>query len=180
MAWWEVILIALSLGADAFAVALGIGTSQGTPRRAFRLSFHFGLFQFVMPIAGSFAGRELAQVIRAYDHWVAFGLLGAIGGKMLWDSLRGGERAARGDRSRGWSLVVLSWATSMDAFGVGLGLGVLRHSVFWPAVVVGATAAAMTLAGLGLGQAVSRKFGRITEAFGGVILLAIGVRLLSV
>jgi len=180
MAWWEIILVAVSLGADAFAVALAIGTSEPSPRRAFRLSFHFGLFQFLMPIIGSATARRLVAVIGAYDHWVAFGLLAAIGGKMLWEAFRPSEPTVRTDPSRGWSLVALSLATSLDALGVGFSLGVLGQAVFWPAVVVGAVAAAMTLVGLALGRALSRKFGRAAEAFGGAVLVAIGVRLLRI
>src|SRR5512140_2130790 len=122
---YEVFLIALSMAMDAFAVCLVAGSMNQAngPRPAFRLSFHFGLFQFVMPVIGWFAGRTLEPLIRDYDHWIAFGLLAFVGGRMVYAALRGEEEQPL-DPSRGWTLVLLSIAVSVDALAIGLSLGV--------------------------------------------------------
>jgi putative Mn2+ efflux pump MntP len=173
--------IAVGLAMDAFAVALGVGLTLATVtrRQAFRLAWHFGLFQFLMPVLGWLAGRTVERQIAAVDHWIAFALLAGIGGKMLYESGRdGAEARAAGDPTRGWSLLVLSVATSVDALAVGLSLGLLRVRIWYPAAVIGVVAALLTAAGLRLGKRLGAIFGRRMEALGGVVLLAIGVKIL--
>ena len=91
--------MAVGLAMDAFAVSIAAGAALGnvTPRHVFRLAFHFGLFQFLMPILGWLAGVRLAAYVGAYDHWLAFGLLSYVGGKMLVDALSGNEKKAETD-----------------------------------------------------------------------------------
>ena len=172
--------IAFGLAMDAFSVAISAGLSLGRVqhRQAFRLSFHFGLFQFFMPIIGWFAGTTIEPHIAAYDHWVAFGLLGYVGGKMIWDSAFGKDEGPRGDPTRGRTLVALSVATSIDALAVGLSLAVLRVPVLFPAVVIGLVAASMTLIGLSIGRLVGSIVGSWMEGIGGLALVAIGVKIL--
>lgn len=173
--------IAVGLAMDAFAVALGVGLALATVtrRQAFRLSWHFGLFQFLMPVLGWLAGRTVERQIAAVDHWLAFALLAGIGGKMLYEAGRGGtEPRAAGDPTRGWSLLALSVATSVDALAVGLSLGLLRVRIWYPAAVIGVVAALLTAAGLRLGKRLGAIFGRRMEALGGVVLLAIGAKIL--
>ena len=100
---------------DAFAVSLAAGALPGRhgPREAFRLAFHFGLFQFLMPIAGWLAGTSIEPLIRNLDHWLAFGLLAFVGVRML-SSVRQSEQSLPADPSRGWTLVVLSIAVSIE------------------------------------------------------------------
>src|SRR5512134_1544093 len=109
--------IALALAMDAFAVALGTGMNLAalTGRHLFRLGFHFGLFQALMPVIGWLAGIGFQQMIAAWDHWIAFGLLVFVGGHMLWES-RGEDTQEKDskDPTRGLSLVILSVATSID------------------------------------------------------------------
>ena len=180
MHWLNLLGIAVGLAMDAFAVAIGAGISVApvTPRHTFRLAFHFGLFQFMMPVAGWFAGREVAGYIGAYDHWVAFGLLGFVGGKMLWEAHAAQESRARLDPTRGWMLVTLSVATSIDALAVGLSMALLGISIWIPSVVIGIVAAALTFVGIRFGSRLGRRWGRWAEAIGGVVLLAIGLRIL--
>ena len=180
MSFFEVMLVALGLAMDAFAVALAAGASgrAAGPRAAFRLSFHFGLFQFLMPIAGWFGGSLVAARIAAFDHWIAFGLLGFIGARLLRSGFASGEEAKSGDPSRGLSLLMLSVATSIDALAVGLSLAMLGVHILYPSVVIGIVAAAMTLAGLRLGNRLGMLFGRRMEIAGGLILIGIGVRIL--
>lgn len=173
--------IAIGLAMDAFAVSIAVGLTlrQVSFRQTFRLAYHFGLFQALMPIAGWLAGRSIERWIAPVDHWVAFGLLAAIGGRMIHAALTGdaGERAAK-DPTKGASLVVLSVATSIDALAVGLSLAVLGVDIWYPALVIGLVALAFTAVGLHLGKRFSALLGRRMEIVGGVILIAIGVRVL--
>lgn len=165
---------------DAFAVALGIGATRRVHARrpVLRLSFHFGLFQFFMPILGWLGGVSVAHLIGDVDHWVAFGLLAYVGVRMIQSGLNGESEARLGDPSRGRLLVVLSVATSIDAFAIGLSLAMLRVSILEPSVVIGLVAAGFTWAGLALGDRLSGRYGRRAEVAGGVLLIAIGLRIL--
>lgn len=177
----ETALVAVALGCDAFAVGMGVGTRFCNPRQVFRLSFHFGLFQFIMPLLGWFIGQNAAGFLRQGAPWIAFGLLSLIGGKMVYESLRGGETQSDEscpDPTRGMSLVALSVATSLDAMGVGFSIGILGHSLLLSAVWIGITACAMTWAAMKLGNRLSEKFGKRMEIAGGMILLAIAVKFL--
>jgi putative Mn2+ efflux pump MntP len=175
----EVLLIAVSMSMDAFAVCLGAGTQPRTSglRPGFRLAFHFGLFQFIMPVLGWLAGTTIVQYIAAYDHWIAFGLLAFVGVRMIRSGLNpeGGEQ--KNDPSRGWSLVLLSIATSIDALAVGLSLGVIGVTIWYPAVVIGIVTGLVSWLGLRLGNVLSRKFGERMEIIGGIVLILIGVRI---
>ncbi len=166
---------------DALAVALATGLALGevSARQTFRLSFHFGLFQFLMPVIGWMAGLTIESWIAGYDHWLAFGLLAAIGGKMIYESLTAMAKAAdRRDPTRGMSLVVLSVATSVDALAVGISLGVLHVRIWYPAVVIGIVACALTAAGMHVGRRLGGAFGRRMEVLGGLVLIGIGVKIL--
>ena len=168
---------------DAFAVAIATGIVLGTVsgRQTFRLAFHFGLFQFLMPVTGYLAGMTVEGYIKGYDHWLAFVLLGYIGGKMIYEGGWGGGEEGNGgkDPTRGVSLVVLSVATSIDALAVGISLGVLRNGgIVYPGVVIGLVACTFTAAGLHLGKRLGSVFGRRMEVVGGLVLVAIGVRIL--
>ncbi len=167
------------MDALAVAIATGIALEKVSGRQTFRLAFHFGLFQFLMPVIGWRAGLSVERYITGYDHWLAFGLLGFIGGKMIVESFGArGEKEAPSDPTRGVSLVVLSVATSIDALAVGVSLGVLRVTIWYPAVVIGIVAGVLTAGGMHLGRPLGSRFGRKMEAVGGTVLLAIGLRIL--
>ena len=171
--------MALGLAMDASAVALGVGFAlkRLSFRPVFRLSFHFGLFQALMPILGWLAGSTIEPLIAAYDHWVAFALLAYVGGNMIRAGL-GHEEEERilKDPTRGGRLVMLSVATSIDALAVGLLLGVMRVSIWYPSLVIGLVAATCTIAGLVLGHRFGAALGRRMEVVGGAVLLFIGAR----
>lgn len=180
MPFIETFLIALSMAMDAFAVCISVGAlpeSQG-PRPAFRLSFHFGLFQFVMPVLGWLAGATIEPYIRNYDHWLAFGLLALVGGRMILSALRNHKEASRSDPSRGLTLVLLSVAVSIDALAVGLSLGVLGIFVWYPAILIGVVTGLLSLIGLRVGNSLGKRLGRSVEIAGGLILIGIGLRIL--
>ncbi len=182
MGGWELTVLAVALAMDAFAVAVATGATlrQVTGRQTFRLAYHFGLFQAVMPVLGWAAGRSFAKSIQAFDHWAAFGLLAFVGVRMIWESASGAEEGSDRDPTRGVRLIVLSLATSMDALAVGLSLSLLGVAILWPACVIGLVCAALTAGGLHLGRwaASATRLGRFAEVAGGLILLAIGVRIL--
>jgi len=173
--------IAIALAMDAFAVALGAGLilPQLTGRHLFRFGFHFGLFQALMPVLGWMAGTSIRTQIEAFDHWLAFGLLTLVGGKMLWEAWHGEEDKPReGDPTRGLSLVMLSIATSIDALAVGLSLAVLGVTIWTPALVIGLIAGALTVCGMLLGRRLGQAWGPRVEIFGGLVLILIGVKIL--
>jgi putative Mn2+ efflux pump MntP len=174
----EIVLIAIGLALDAFAVSLGVGVARlaSSFRPIFRLSFHFGLFQFLMPVLGWLAGRNVAQAIAQWDHWVALALLSFVGGRMILSGLRPGETAFSSDPSRGLTLVMLSVATSIDAFAVGLSLAMLQISIWYPSVVIGVITSALSLFGLLVGHRLGKRFGKRMEVIGGLILIGIGVK----
>lgn len=181
MPFWTILLIAIGLAMDCFAVSLGVGcagTAVG-PRAAFRLFFHFGLFQAGMTLLGWLAGRTVVTYISAIDHWVAFILLAFVGIRMIRGGLRKeGEEPSIPDPSKGLTLVMLSIATSIDALAVGLSLALLSVNVLWAALLIGGVSALLSLAGLLLGSQLGTRFGKTMEVVGGVILLLIGLRVL--
>lgn len=176
----EAILIAVGLGMDTFAVGVGSGTVFEPPMRrsVFRLCFHFGLFQSLLFLAGYFAGTSIVEAMAAWDHYIALGLLLFVGVRMIWEGIsRGDEEGQRVDPSRGWRLVILSVATSIDALAVGLSFGVLAREVLFPALVIGGVSFAMTLVGILLGRRLQASFGKYAEILGGLILIGIGVKI---
>jgi len=180
VSWPNLLGISVGLAMDAFAVSIvaGLAVAPVTPRQTFRLAFHFGLFQFMMPILGWLAGREVVAYVSAYDHWVAFGLLALVGGKMLLEA-RHEKQPDRGvDPTRGLMLVTLSVATSIDALAVGLSMAFIRVSIWFPSMVIGLVAAALSAIGITFGSRLGPRWGRWADLLGGIVLLLIGVRIL--
>ncbi len=172
--------IAVALAMDAFAVALGVGVSVSplTGRHFFRLGFHFGLFQALMPIIGWLAGRTVQAYIVDYDHWIAFGLLAFVGGHMIYEAFHPEkEERQPGDPTRGFSLVFLSIATSIDALAVGLTLAMLNITVWFPALTIGLVAGVFTIVGMLIGRRAGDAWGTKVEIFGGIVLIAIGLKI---
>lgn len=172
--------IALALAMDAFAVALAAGgvLNPLTRRHLFRLGFHFGLFQALMPIAGWLAGMTVQKWIAAYDHWIAFGLLAFVGGRMIHEAFEEDEEKESTDPTRGLTMVMLSVATSIDALAVGLTLAMLGVSIWIPSVVIGLVAGVLTVAGMLLGRRLGHDWGQRVEVLGGLVLCGIGLKIL--
>jgi putative Mn2+ efflux pump MntP len=176
---FEIALIAVALGCDAFAVGLGVGCRFCGPRQIFRLSFHFGLFQFMMPLVGWLSGHHILAYAQTWGPWIAFGLLIVIGGRMVREGFMAAEEEPEcADPTKGFGLVMLSLATSIDALGVGFSLSVLNQNLFMVAVWIGITAAAMTWLAMKIGNRLSQRFAKRMEIIGGFILVAIAFRLL--
>ncbi|MEN6459191.1 MAG: manganese efflux pump MntP family protein [Thermoguttaceae bacterium] len=180
MNWLSVLGLAVGLGTDALAVSIAVGMAldRVTPRHVFRLGFHFGLFQCMMPIVGWLAGRQVAGYIGGFDHWVAFGLLCAVGAKMLWEAWDDDQTASDRDPTRGLTLVALSLATSLDALAVGLSMAFSRVSMWWPSVVIGLVTATMTSLGITFSSRIGSRFGHWAETAGGSVLILLGVWML--
>lgn len=172
--------LALALAVDAFAVTVGLSCSLGglKSRQAWRLASYFGLFQFIMPVVGWLIGENLLKLISRYDHWVAFGLLLLVGGRMIVESFWPESKKYNGkDPARGWPLLVLAVATSLDALACGLSLPVLGLNVWLASLVIGLMAFSLTLLGSRLGPVLGQVFGRRAELAGGLVLILIGVRI---
>jgi len=182
MPLFELLAIAVGLAMDAFAVSIATGIRLGcvTGRQTFRMAFHFGFFQFMMPVFGWFAGTAAERLTGEFDHWIAMGLLAFIGGKMIREALKRDDSDAciTRDPTRGTTLIGLAIATSIDAFAVGLSLGVLRLGIWFPSILIGIVAAGFTTLGIRLGCRIGLLFSRRMEILGGLILIGIGVKIL--
>jgi putative Mn2+ efflux pump MntP len=164
---------------DALAVAVSAGISGKHLRRAYalRASFAFGFFQFAMPCIGWLLGESFASYIADYDHWVAFGLLFAIGAKMALDGARN-EKRSGADMSNLKTLLVAATATSIDALAVGVSFSMVGGGILASAVIFGVITFGVSLAGFEFGRALGAKFERSALILGGFILIAIGVKTL--
>ncbi len=175
------IAVALAMDAFAVAVATGVCLQDVSFRQMFRLSWHFGLFQAMMPVIGWSAGLTVRSHIERFDHWIAFGLLALVGINMIKEAFsHEKDNCERKDPTRGVSLVVLSVATSIDALAVGFSVSVLSISIWMPALVIGLVACGFTIFGLQIGKRIGSvtRLSTCAEAVGGVVLLAIGVNIL--
>ena len=141
----------------------------------------FGLFQFMMPIAGWAAGQSVVNLIAAYDHWIAAGLLVFVGGRMIFESFHKEEEMERkaADVTKGFALILLSVATSLDAFAIGLSLGALRVPIILPAAVIGVVCFSVSMAGSKIGPWLGKLAGQWAEIAGGVVLLLIAAKILA-
>lgn len=177
-----ILFIAIALAMDAFAVAVtaGFQIEQLDIRHFFRLSWHFGLFQAVMPLIGWYSGITVIKIIERYDHWIAFLLLLWVGFGMIKGGLADEDEKKFIDPTRGRRLVMLSVATSIDALAVGFSLAALKVSIIMPVIVIGVVALIFTAIGLVIGNSLSSstKTGATAEIIGGVVLIAIGVKIL--
>ncbi len=176
----DILFIAIGLSMDAFAVSLSASASNRrmAPRAPFRLSFHFGLFQCLMPIAGWLLGTEVARLVSWSAPWVACAVLGVVGLHMIYNAVWPDEKSYRTDPSRGLTLIALSIATSIDALAVGFSLAMLRVSIWYPAVVIGVVTGTLSLVGVRLGARLGERIGAPMEVIGGALLIAIGLRIL--
>jgi len=179
---------------DAMSVSMAVGVRWHGPRQKFRLAWHMGLFQFTMPLLGWLAGRQLAEALRTVGSYIAAAMVFAIGLKMFYEALkavpgeleqRGGQAVTqalhlkRKDPTRGWSLVVLSVATSIDALVVGFSLGLRNQGDIWLAsLVIGLLAGMMSLAGVAIGNKAGKALGRPAEMLGALVLMVLGVNFL--
>ncbi|MEN8134129.1 MAG: manganese efflux pump MntP family protein [Thermodesulfobacteriota bacterium] len=178
-----IFIIALALAVDAFAVALAVGVTlpKVSPRHTFRLAWHFGLFQGGMSVLGWASGLTFRARIESFDHWLAFTLLFLVGSRMIHEALNNDEdKKTLTDPTRGWSLVLLSVATSIDALAVGLSFAFIGADIWIPALLIGIIASLGTVLGLRLGKMIRHadRLGTTVEICGGLVLIGIGIKIL--
>lgn len=176
----SIVIIAFGLSADCFAVALSgsVFASKVSFLRVFRIALSFGLFQTLMTVLGWLLGRTIVEFISAYDHWLAFILLAFVGGRMLWESFHAEEGKHKTvDITRGFLLLTLSVATSIDALAVGLSFAFLKIDIVIASLIIGAVAFMVTAGGFMAGNKIGAVMGKRAEMIGGLILIAIGIRI---
>lgn len=183
MSYTVIFGIALALAMDAFAVSISYGCSpvKMSFKNTFTIALFFGAFQAFMPVIGWFSGRLFEQMIKSWDHWIAFALLAVIGIKMIIEGLKNhsAEDACDVQKDLGYrKLFVLSVATSIDALAVGLGLSLINYAIAVPAVIIGTVTFAISFTGVRMGCRLQHLLGRRVEIFGGAILVFIGLKIL--
>lgn len=166
---------------DTFAISIANGSvfKELHIRHALRMAFFFGAFQAVMPLLGYAAGNTLSGYIQDYDHWVAFGLLVVIGGKMVYEAFKieAVEKKPQ-DPSSLVVLLALSVATSIDALAVGITLSLVTHHIYAAVVLIGAITFVLSYLGYEIGKKIGHFFENKIEILGGLILVAIGAKIL--
>ncbi len=176
----ELILLAVGLAMDAFAVSVAAGVTIHRLHlgHALRVGFFFGAFQAGMPLVGWLAGSWARELIAAWDHWAVFGLLVAIGIKMIIEGSQDPEEAVRRDPTHLAVLFLLALATSIDALAAGVGLAVVAVDILLAVAVIGAVTFALSFGGVLIGDRFGHLSERRLEVAGGLILIGIGTRVL--
>jgi putative Mn2+ efflux pump MntP len=175
---FTITLISIGLAMDALAVSLGIGTAGqiSSLRGKIRLAAHFGIFQSGMTALGWIMGETIVYYVKGFDHWIAFLLLGYVGINLIRAGVDKDGKAFEQDPSTGRTLVILSFATSIDAFAVGLSIAFLKVPVLLSVIMIGLVALFLSAIGLFAGIRLGENFGKRMEILGGVILIGIGIR----
>ncbi len=180
MSFLTIIFIALGLAMDAFAVSIASGIAMKTLhlRRTFTIALFFGAFQAFMPVIGWFTGLGLRDMIAGIDHWIAFVLLCAIGVKMIYEAGKIEDTERETEVLSIYLLFILSIATSIDALAVGLGFAFLNISIVTPVIVIGLVTFILSCIGVVIGGRFGHLFEKKIEIAGGLILVAIGTKVL--
>ncbi len=175
---FTIALISVGLAMDALAVSLCVGTAGqiSNLRGKIRLAAHFGIFQAGMTALGWLTGETILRYVEKFDHWIAFALLGYVGINLIRSGFDQEGQAFEQDPSTGKILVMLSLATSLDAFAVGLSLAMVKVPVLLSIIAIGIVTLGLSALGLLAGHRLGEKFGKRMEILGGVILLGIGLR----
>lgn len=185
MGFLELLLVAVGLSMDAFAVAVceGLGMKKLNFRRSAAIAFFFGLFQGCMPLIGWRLGKQFERYITNVDHWIAFLLLSLIGGNMLLDALKNDnaeELSACGDALDLKELIILATATSIDALAIGVTFAFLPSSfpILSSVLIIGVITFVLSFAGTILGNIFGARYKNHAQSFGGLILIALGIKIL--
>jgi len=175
-----IVIIALGLAMDAFAVSITYGLTIQRPgiNNAFKIALSFGLFQAFMPVIGWLAGLTLADSISSIDHWVAFGLLSFIGLRMIYGSRKTEKYEKAVDSLNNYVLLMLSIATSIDALAIGVTFAFLEITIATPVIIIGIVTFLLSLTGVFIGKKIGRYFGKKIEIIGGLVLIGIGIKIL--
>lgn len=173
----EVLILAIALSMDAFAVSIGLGSKKNTSGLAIRAGLYFGGFQALMPFLGYLGGRGVLGWVEAYAHWIAFGLLALIGAKMIYE---GAQEGVEEDISAVTNkmMLMLAIATSIDAMAAGFSLTLLKVNPFAACLVIGATTFAFSWGGVYIGRKSGTWLESKAEFFGGAVLILLGLKML--
>ena len=177
----ELLLIAVGLSMDAFAVSAckGLGMQRVRWGDAIILGFAFGLFQALMPVLGYFLGTNLAHIVAPVDHWIVFGLLGWIGGNMVWEAIKGDDAEAEEDQGlKVGEVLALAVATSIDAFATGISFALLDVDIVFAVTTIGITTFGLSILGVWIGSQFGARWERGAKLAGGIVLICIGLKVL--
>ena len=179
MSHTELLIIAIGLSMDAFAVAIGKGLSvqRTRPVHYLKAGVWFGGFQALMPIIGYYLGATFSSVVADIDHWVAFVLLGLIGTNMIRES-RSGESCEVNPDFSTRTMLLLAIATSIDALAVGVSLAFLKVPIWGAAAVIGITTFLLSVAGIRVGNLFGCRYKSKAELIGGAVLVVMGIKIL--
>lgn len=180
---WELLGIAAALAMDAFAASVckGLAIQNAGYKHALLCGGYFGLFQALMPCAGFFLGFQFQHVMERIDHWIAFALLTLIGANLIREAMSKANPKEPDASVRIGSMLPLAFATSMDAFTVGITFAVMHmEQVLLPAVLlIGCTTFVLSAIGVKTGSVIGRKYKSCAEGFGGIVLILMGCRILA-
>lgn len=172
-------VLSLSMSTDAFAAAVGRGASHRPSwRSAVKAGAVFGAIEAITPLIGWGLGLLAAGFVDQIDHWIAFVLLSAVGGKMIWEASRKTHADIAPVRAGPWALIATAVGTSIDAAAVGVGLALLGANIWIIALSVGLTTFALTTVGMMIGRSIGARFGKVAELVGGLALIALGTTIL--
>jgi len=180
MSFWEILAIAVGLSMDAFAVSitLGLSVKKLTIIQILTPGLYFGFFQALMPLTGFFAGTYFAKNIQFLDHWVAFVLLGCIGGKMMKDSFSREEEQPKENPFQFVKMLLLAIATSIDALAVGITFSFFKLNIFMAILIIGLTTFCISTTGVRVGAIFGTRFKSKAEFAGGAVLVLLGIKIL--
>jgi manganese efflux pump family protein len=176
----SLVVLALSMSADAFAAALSKGSVLNRPHftEALRIGLLFGTVEAITPVIGWAAGLSAHVYVASLDHWTAFFVLGAVGGKMIWESAKRSEEEARPARDSFAVLLVTAIGTSIDSMAVGVTLAFINANIVVTAAAIGLATFTMATIGIMIGRVAGAAFGRAAEGIGGICLILIGAKIL--
>ena len=179
MTFVELLLIAIGLSMDAFSVSIckGLTTKRFSWRMALLCGLWFGFFQALMPVIGYYLGAQFQELIEAYDHWIAFGLLFLIGANMIREALSKKQESANGDLDVK-TMFLLAIATSIDAFAVGVSFACIQVKLWSSVLIIGLTTFLFSVLGVKIGNVFGSKYEKSAGIIGGIILILIGLKIL--
>ena len=181
MTFLELLLIAIGLSMDAFSVSIckGLTTKRFSWRMALICGLWFGLFQAVMPTIGYYLGAQFQELVEAYDHWIAFGLLFLIGANMIREAVWGKKEENKDNNSLGFkTMLFLAIATSIDALAVGVSFACIQVQLWSSVLIIGLTTFLFSVLGVKIGNVFGSKYEKSAGVAGGIILIIIGLKIL--
>jgi putative Mn2+ efflux pump MntP len=179
MDYFTIIAIALGLSFDTFAVSLTYGVMQSKIffRQALRIAMVLAFFQAGLTVAGYFLGAVISESVKTYDHWIALGLLAFLGAKMIFEGVKRSEEKEVRDYGKPLILVTIAISTSIDAFAVGVSFAFLDFKIWSSGIIIGTVTFLASMTAIRIGKSAGERLGGKVEVIGGLILIAIGLKI---